>query len=171
VGPKTEKKQRVQYILHYSLAKTLSHKFQTSIRKVFRKHGYSCRFSRDLPSGKTRAVEFKLNTDWRVNKLAFSKSALPPDFLAWHRKLRTRSELDFPCLICGAEDKVSMHHLRRVRKMGEKKPTSGFLKVIAALNRKQVPVCEECHPKIHRREYDSIRVQDLAYDFAARRPT
>ena len=30
-------------------------------------------------------------------------------------------------------------------------------------NRKQVPVCRECHRKIHRGEYDGLRLADLAY--------
>lgn len=37
-----------------------------------------------------------------------------------------------------------------------------------ALNHKQIPVCEGCHEKIHKGEYDGIRLHDLAYDFAAR---
>src|SRR5579862_6722035 len=36
-----------------------------------------------------------------------------------------------------------------------------------ALNRKQVPLCETCHQKVHRGEYDGISMQDLAYDFSA----
>ena len=54
-----------------------------------------------------------------------------------------------------------------IRKMGDKKPT-GFTAVMRALNRKQVPVCEDCHRKIHCGEYDGIRLADLAYEFVAR---
>ena len=32
----------------------------------------------------------------------------------------------------------------------------------------QIPVCKECHQKIHKGEYDGIRLHDLAYDFTAR---
>jgi len=160
---------RVQYILQYSLAKTLAHKFKVSMSKVFQDHGHNLAFRLELPGGKVKEVEFWLNRDWSVNTNAFSTNPIPPDYLAWHKNLRTGSKLGFPCLICGSDDKVQMHHVRHIRKMGQKKPT-GFLAVMRALNRKQVPVCEGCHQKIHRGEYDGIRLQDLAYDFAAKRP-
>jgi hypothetical protein len=66
----------------------------------------------------------------------------------------------FPCLICAASEKVEMHHVRHIRKMGERKPT-GFHAVMRVLNRKQIPVCKGCHEKIHRGEYDGIRLHDL----------
>jgi hypothetical protein len=59
-----------------------------------------------------------------------------------------------------------MHHVRHIRKMAGRKPT-GFTAVMGRLNRKQVPVCEACHRRIHVGDYDGIRLQDLAYDFAA----
>jgi group II intron reverse transcriptase/maturase len=158
---------RIQYILRFSLAKTLAHKYRLPMRRVFRKHGRNLRFQWQLPDGNTRVVAFAENTDWTVRKDAFAVHPADPDLLAWQTSLRTRSKLGFPCLICGGEDKVQMHHVRHIRKMGAKKPT-GFLALMRALNRKQVPVCEACHRKIHLGEYDGIRLQDLAYDFIAR---
>ena len=64
-------------------------------------------------------------------------------------------------------EQVEMHHVRHIRKMGDRKPT-GFRAVMRALNRKQIPACATCHRKIHNGEYDGIRLTDLAYDFAAR---
>jgi hypothetical protein len=57
-----------------------------------------------------------------------------------------------------------MHHVRHIRKMGERKPT-GFHAVMRALNRKQIPVCKGCYEIIDRREYNNMRLHDLAYDF------
>jgi hypothetical protein len=159
---------RVQYILRFSLAKTLAHKYRTTMRKVFQKHGRDLRFKWELPNGGTREVFFWINTDWTVNTDAFSTVPKTSSLLDWHMYLRTRSKLGFPCLVCGSTRKVQMHHVRHIRKMGDAKPT-GFQAVMRALNRKQVPVCEECHQKIHRGEYDGIRLSDLAYDFVARR--
>ncbi len=39
-----------------------------------------------------------------------------------------------------------------------------FLSPLQRLNRKQIPVCTQCHQKIHRGEYDGIRLSDLAYN-------
>jgi group II intron reverse transcriptase/maturase len=157
---------RVQYILRYSLTKTLAHKYRCTMRQIFRRHGRNVRFEWTLPDGRQKAVAFAENTDWTVKTDAFVTHPADPDVLAWHTTLRTRSKLGFPCLICGATERVVMHHVRHIRKMGARKPV-GFRAVMRALNRKQIPVCEGCHTRIHNGEYDGIRLQDLAYDFAA----
>lgn len=62
-------------------------------------------------------------------------------------------------MTCGTEEDVVMHHVRHIRKMGEK--AQGFVRLLATLNRKQIPVCVPCHGKIHRGEYDGLRLSDL----------
>lgn len=158
---------RIQYILRYSLAKTLAHKYRRSMSEIFRTHGRNLRFEWQLPTGERKFVVFAENTDWTVQTAAFATHPADPDLLGWHIYLRTRSKLGFPCLICGTPDNVEMHHIRHIRKLGERKP-KGFHAVMRALNRKQIPVCKGCHSKIHKGDYDGIRLQDLAYDFTAR---
>jgi hypothetical protein len=36
-------------------------------------------------------------------------------------------------------------------------------RILRAMNRKQIPVCATCHARIHRGEYDGIKLSDLAY--------
>jgi predicted HNH restriction endonuclease len=78
-------------------------------------------------------------------------------------RLRTRSKLGLPCVVCGDPNRVQMHHVRHIRKFEDGAPR-GFTRVMAALNRKQVPVCKACHERIHRGEYDGLSLKDLAYD-------
>jgi len=158
---------RIQYILRFSLAKTLARKFQTSIRHLFQTHGRTLRFRWERPDGSTHVVEFDENADWRVDKDAFAVRPPDLDLLGWQTSLRTRSKLGYPCLICGATDNVDTHHVRHIRKAGTGKP-KGFMRVMLALNRKQIPVCQPCHQKIHSGEYDGIGLKDLAYEFTAR---
>jgi len=158
---------RIQYILRYSLAKTLAQKYRCTTNAIFRRHGYNLRFEWQLRDGTRKSVAFAENCDWTVKTDAFVAYPPDPDLLGWHAHLRTRSKLGFPCLICGEGVDVEMHHVRHIRKMGLRKPR-GFQAVMRALNRKQIPVCKGCHRKIHRGEYDGIRLQDLAYDFTAR---
>ena len=157
---------RIEYILRFSLAKTLAHKYRTSMRQVFCKHGRNLHFQWSLPNGKTREVQFAENTDWKINTDAFVETPPQLNLLPWQIRLRTTSKLGYPCLICGSYERVEMHHVRHIRKMGDRRPT-GFRAVMRALNRKQIPVCATCHRKIHSGEYDDIRLTDLAYDFAA----
>jgi hypothetical protein len=157
---------RIQYILRFSLAKTMAHKFRITMKAVFRKHGRNLRFCWTTSDGRTRETRFRENTDWSTKLDAFMTNPPNIDLLSWQWALRTRSKMGFPCLICGGYENVEMHHVRHIRKMGAKRPT-GFTAVMRALNRKQVPVCEKCHDGIHRGDYDGISMQDLAYNFVA----
>ncbi|WP_369123920.1 hypothetical protein [Burkholderia sp. 9775_39] len=76
-----------------------------------------------------------------------------------NQRLRTRSKLGSSCVICGSDDRVAMHHIRHVRKMGT--AVQGFSRLMATLNRKQIPVCSPCHTRIHKGEYDGLKLSDL----------
>ena len=52
-----------------------------------------------------------------------------------------------------------MHHVKHIRKSN--KVNQGFTKIMSSLNRKQVPVCQLCHVKIHKGEYDGIGIKEL----------
>jgi hypothetical protein len=65
---------------------------------------------------------------------------------------RTQTRLWDSCTICGSPERVEMHHVRHIRKRGE--AVRGFSLYLAAMNRKQLPVCHACHRDIHRGRYD-----------------
>ena len=153
---------RIQYILHRSLAKTLAHKLRKPVKQLFCEHGRNLGFSWKDSEGKDRNAFFKANSDWTRNPTAFLTEREHPDPLETHVRFRTRSHLGHPCIICEATVGVQMHHVRHIRKVGGK-PVGGFAWLMRLQNRKQVPVCRECHRKIHRGEYDGLRLADLAY--------
>lgn len=150
---------RIQYILKYSLAKTLAMKRKTSMAKVFNRGGITIAIKR---GDKTKVISFYQNTDWKTNRAAFSNSE-NVDLVRMFLRLRTRSKLGLACCICGKDKTVEMHHVRHIRKMTDKK-SQGFTRLMGILNRKQVPVCKACHIKIHRGQYDGLKLSDLAYD-------
>src|SRR6266566_3076569 len=152
--------QRVQYILKYSLAKTLALKKKTSITGVMRGRDISVQVR--TKKGQVKNIVFYRNTDWTNRRDAF-KDSPEVDLVRMNVRLRTRSKLGLPCVVCGNPNKVQMHHVRHIRKMDDREP-KGFTRVMAALNRKQVPVCKACHERIHRGEYDSLSLKELAYD-------
>ena len=82
-------------------------------------------------------------------------------------KLRSRSKLGESCSICSEPENVEMHHIRHVRKSGEK--NTGFGQLLATINLKQIPVCRTCHMKIHAGKYDGLKLSDLANPRAATR--
>jgi hypothetical protein len=158
---------RIQYILRFSRAKTLANKYCRTMNEIFQRHGRNLYFEWTVRNGDRKTAQFAENTDWTWRTEAFATSPPDLDLLGWQTYLRTRSKLGYPCLICGETEKVEMHHVRHIRKMGARKP-KGFQAVMRALNRKQIPVCRGCHQKIHKGEYDGISLHDLAYDFTAR---
>jgi len=151
--------QRVQYILKYSLAKTLAGKRKSRIAKVINGGEIKIRTWR---KGKEKEIAFYQNHDWTSRRDGFANSA-KVDIVQMNLRMRTRSKLGLPCCICGDEERVQMHHVRHIRKM-DQRYEKGFIKVMIALNRKQIPVCARCHKLIHDGQYDGMSLKDLAYD-------
>jgi hypothetical protein len=152
---------RVQYILGFSLAKTLAAKRQRPITQAI--HGKEISIKIRRAKGQERTITFYRNTDWSVRRGAFTDSP-EVDIVRMNVRLRTRSKLGWPCVICGETQGIAMHHVRHVRKGLISRGSQGFTRVMAILNRKQVPVCTSCHSKIHRGEYDGLSLKDLMYD-------
>ncbi len=150
---------RIQYILKFSLAKTLAAKKQVPITRIIKGKDIQVVVTR---KGQQRTITFYRNTDWTIDRKAFTNSPTV-DLVRMHERMRVRSKLGLPCCICLETVGVAMHHVRHIRKMTEKQ-AKGFTSLLAKLNRKQVPVCQECHRKIHRGEYDGLKISELAYD-------
>ena len=156
---------RVQYILQYSLAKTLARKYQISMTKVFKRFGKEMTIIVAGKDGKKdREVSFYLNHDWTKRRDAFQDGKHSDiDLVRTAMQMRTRSKLGKPCCICGDTGQIAMHHVRHIRKLSHKRIAPGFTRILRAINRKQIPVCTTCHQKIHRGAYDGIKLSDLAY--------
>jgi hypothetical protein len=79
--------------------------------------------------------------------------------------LRTQASLDAPCCICGSEEDVQMHHLKHIRKQKYDliPETQSWVKVMWLRNRKQIPVCKECHLNIiHQGKYGGTKLSSFA---------
>jgi hypothetical protein len=134
-----------RYVLQYSLAKTLAHKENISVARVFRKYGKHLTFTK--PNG--RVVSFFNDPLTQVKK---ARTKTEVDAMPTWGPRRTKTRLWDSCAICGSLEQVEMHHVRHIRKRGE--TVRGFSLYMAAINRKQLPVCHACHHDIHRGKYD-----------------
>lgn len=86
------------------------------------------------------------------------------DMLALHKvNLRTSFKETSFCAICGKKEKsLHNHHIQHLKKKnGRYEGYKGFDKVVASLGRKQIPVCSECHHKIHNGQYDGTSLQEI----------
>ena len=142
-----------RYVLHYSLAKTLAHKERSTLAKVFRKYGKPITFMK--PNGRT--VQFFNEPLIQVKKAKVKTVDVDAGSLwgPW----RTQTRLLEDCAICGSPDRVEMHHVRHIRKRGQ--AVRGFTLYLAAINRKQLPVCHPCHREIHQGKYDGMSLASM----------
>lgn len=153
---------RIQYILLLSLAKTLGHKHRLPIGSVFKKHGNPIVVRIEQGDKSSRSVAFAANTSWKrqPNRFLINENFGGPDGTIRDRtRSLQRSKLGQRCVICGSTENIEMHHLRHIRKMGKR--VRGFAKLMASINRKQVPLCQPHHVAVHSGKYDGIRLADL----------
>ena len=142
-----------RYVFRYSLAKTIAHKEKSSVSKVFQKYGKDITFRK--PNG--RKICLFNQPLKQVKKAKGAKANLDTIPTWWPR--RTQSRLMDNCIICESPERVEMHHVRHIRKRG--KTVQGFSLYLAAINRKQVPVCHQCHRDIHNGKYDGANLAEI----------
>jgi len=149
--------QYIHYLIHMSCAMTLGHRHRVSCSKIFRKHGKNLTVK--IPHTK-RTVSFPYKTSWRLKErrwLCGRQITIPTNRYA---NLVSRSSLGLPCAVCDSEkDPIEMHHVKHVRKQGFR--YKGFHEQMALLNRKQIPLCKNCHKKVHAGLYDGTSLETL----------
>ncbi|MDM1378601.1 reverse transcriptase/maturase family protein [Myroides marinus] len=138
-----------KYIMEYSMYKTFAGKYKTSTRKInskYRRNGkFTVKFT--TKSGATRERYFYDLGFKRINPMTDSRFDIMPYsiFDAGRTSLIDRLKAE-KCEICGAAQKLVMHHVRKLKNLEGKK---SWEKHMIARRRKTVAVCHSCHQKIH----------------------
>ena len=149
---------QILWILKFSAVNTLARKLNLSPKQVWEKYGNPIEIK--FMSGKIE----KSITLYSPENLQRNRTFKLQDYFNFDPfnvttfTLRSNHVWDMDCIICGKSDYVEMHHVKHIKK-GEIK---GFTKVMQILNRKQIPVCRDCHMKIHKGIYDGISISKLA---------
>lgn len=141
------------FILRHSCALTLSRKLRLrSRKKTFKK------FGKLLQDPETN-TKLAIPDDFKPNKfLIKSKTDIQTDplkIMEW--SLRTHHLMQGPCVNCGATKNIEIHHIRKLKKKNPK--LKGIDRIMSTLNRKQVPLCSQCHKNIHRGTYDGVNLR------------
>jgi group II intron reverse transcriptase/maturase len=132
---------RIQYIIHYSIAKTLAWKFDISMKQAFRKFGNALSFSFHNAKGAPKTVSLALFTSFKRNRYFF------PEWLTKIKepivvKYDVRNFLRRPCYICGGTHQRKMFHRRRKKLI--KPPILHIVKEMLRINRRQICLCSAC---------------------------
>lgn len=153
--------QKIWYILKFSCALTFARKHRCSLNKVFLKHGRLLRVNFG-PSGEKQVMLYQPSLKEGDRKWQVGRKFDDPYRLIPVRVSKTKVFED--CCICGAPSS-EMHHIRHV-----KDSKQGFLThIMGLINRKQIPVCIECHDSIHSGRYDGISLREFVYPDVALR--
>ena len=154
---------RVKYVAEVSLVKTLANKYRTSCNQIYRRH------KRELLTvdGTYKVIGIVVDRGPKKKPLTAYFGGLPlkrnehaaicdkPATIWGNRSELEQRLLAEKCELCGSEDQVEVHH---VRKLASLKGKSRWEKVMAARRRKTLVVCHACHAKIHNGTYDGPRV-------------
>jgi len=68
------------------------------------------------------------------------------------------------CCVCGSDLRIEMHHVRSLRpgKTSKTNNRSPFQDILDKLNRKQIPLCHECHTNVtHGKHNNPIKLSQL----------
>src|SRR5258707_10174687 len=65
------------------------------------------------------------------------------------------------CANCDSLERVEMHHIKHIKTINPR--LSPFDKLMARINRKQVPLCRSCHLKVHLGTYVGLPLKHFYY--------
>jgi len=148
--------QYIHYLLHMSCAMTLAHRHRSSSNKIFKKHGKRLEIWDKTGDTPKVITYFPYKTSWKIGERKWQTSKKFRDPFTIYANRVSKSCLNKECCICKETIGIEMHHVKHVRKKGYR--YKGFHAEMALLNRKQIPLCRNCHMAVHRGDYDGVRL-------------
>ncbi len=140
---------RIMWLLRASCALTLARKYKLgTMRKAF------ANFGSTLKCPNTDREIFIPDTLRVLHDYKNSLSGPSPDEIineSWANKL-TQTNFGKACIICGTTANIEMHHVRSVKDVRSKylsKETVKVERMIGAIRRKQIPLCNYHHNLYH----------------------
>jgi len=137
------------HIMSYSMYKTFARKYKSSVKKILTKYkkGGTFKVAYENKKGKMLYQSFYHEGFKRKkNAGATSCDTIPRTvtITGGRNSLMERLKLQV-CELCGATDKLEMHHVRKLKDLTGK---SDWEKRMIARRRKTLAVCSKCHAKI-----------------------
>jgi len=131
----------------------------SSRAKVFKKFGKHLIVVKEDKEKSIKEVKFNYQTNLkRLEKFSIGKKddknvGLP--YYAFNYALRSKKLRNAQCVICGTCSNIEMHHRRPLKLSITDNTLKGIVK---NLTRKQIPLCKECHLKVHKGSYNGTGI-------------
>lgn len=147
---------KIHWILWESLRKTICRKLDISKSIFFQQFGKDIALKVRKKDGTTTILDFPAPKLVRDPDSFSNIERLGDPLASRNWKISTIAALGQPCSNCGSGHKVEMHHLKHIRTINLK--LSGFDSLMARINRKQVPLCQPCHARVHKGEHQGMSI-------------
>jgi len=151
---------KIVWIIQESLKKTLRRKFRISKKILLRKFGKNISvkvYNKDR--NEVKNVKFNI-PDLNRRPMNFMNNLVFDDpFEALYRKISTINPFNLACSNCGSSSRIQMHHIKHVKTVNIK--LNSFDKMMARINRKQVPLCHSCHLEVHKGNYQGKSLKNF----------
>lgn len=151
---------RLRHTMEQSLTKTLAHKLQISVPKVYKRYQTMIQ----TPDGPRKGLQVSIEREgkqplvatWGGISLKRNMETVlednPP--LVWNKATEiVQRLLADRCELCGTTGQCEVHHIRKLKDLKQKgrseKPQ--WVQIMAARRRKTLVVCRKCHKNIHAR--------------------
>lgn len=140
------------YTIRDSAARTIAHKMNLKRRaKVYQKYGPYLTiidYQNRTVNGKPKYVTSLFKPTLKINVWDFKTSDVHTDVPAlFYDSISLANLEDLSCTACQSKYRVEMHHVRMMKDLAPLKHKLDYL--MAKANRKQIPLCRECHMKYH----------------------
>ena len=159
--------------MELSLVKTLAKKFKTTCQKIYKRY----RTTIDTKDGTYKVLQVTVERDSKKPLISYFGGVS----LRWNKWVAIddnqanyiwngRSEvvqrlLAQKCALCGATDKIEVHHIRKladIKQKGRSERPEWMFKM-SARKRKTLVVCRQCHEKIQYGRYDGDALKRKNY--------
>jgi group II intron reverse transcriptase/maturase len=144
---------RIYWFLRESLIWAIGKKKQINRGEVLNRFGKNITLSITRKDGVEVLLDFaapRMATRAKENKFSGYKGDRDPlSVMDW--KISTLDNMGQGCANCDSQDRVEMHHVKHIKTINPK--LSSFDKLLARINRKQVPLCRRCHLQVHKGSY------------------
>jgi hypothetical protein len=150
---------KIVWILKESLRKTISRKLRLNKKTFLRKFSKNIIFKKYLKTkNETKIIRFITPDLTRRPMLFLGKAEFNDPMTALYRRISTVNPFGLACSNCGSTSQIEMHHVRHVKTINIK--LNPFEKMMASINRKQVPLCRTCHVELHKGKFQKLNLDN-----------
>lgn len=138
------KSSRIQYIVQFSIAKTIARKYDISMKSVFKKMGKLLAHTYKNTKGITKSIHLAWFKSFKQDKEFFKISlAKLKDSIVY--KYNDTNPLARNCYICGNPHHHNMFHRKKISRI--KSPYTPVIQEMIRINRRQICLCDVCFKK------------------------